>query len=158
MRLPGNLYLTLRKRGACHAIQTLRNLRVAIAVGRALDPCARQVSRQRWMDIDADLPKAAEVTLFRDYIPPPPPTLACFHSFFILSARKLSAYVFFSHALSDLLILSTYASYLSISFCTAEVPSKLPFISNTVYLINIACSYLLLYRFALPNSARGYLI
>ena len=33
LRLPRNLYLTLRKCCACHAIQTLRNLRAAVPMG-----------------------------------------------------------------------------------------------------------------------------
>ena len=36
LRLPGNLYLTLRKCCACHAIQTLRNLRTAVPMGPSL--------------------------------------------------------------------------------------------------------------------------
>ena len=41
LRLPRNLYLTLRKCCACHAIQTLRNLRAAV-------PASVQASQPRW--------------------------------------------------------------------------------------------------------------
>ena len=38
LRLPRNLYLTLRKCCACHAIQTLRNLRAAVPMGPSPRP------------------------------------------------------------------------------------------------------------------------
>ena len=38
LRLPRNLYLTLRKCCACHAIQTLRNLRAAVPMGPSPNP------------------------------------------------------------------------------------------------------------------------
>ena len=38
LRLPRNLYLTLRKRCACHATQTLQNLRAAVPMGPSPNP------------------------------------------------------------------------------------------------------------------------
>ena len=38
LRLPRNLYLTLRKCCACHAIQSLRNLRAAVPMGPSPRP------------------------------------------------------------------------------------------------------------------------
>ena len=55
LRLPRNLYLTLRKCCACHAIQTLRNLRAAVPVGPSPHPfrdrsetASVQASQPRW--------------------------------------------------------------------------------------------------------------
>ena len=55
LRLPRNLHLTLRKCCACHAIQTLRNLRAAVPMGPSprpfrtrSAPASAQASQPRW--------------------------------------------------------------------------------------------------------------
>ena len=55
LRLPRNLYLTLRKCCACHAIHTLRNLRAAVPMGPSPHPfrdrsetASVQASQPRW--------------------------------------------------------------------------------------------------------------
>ena len=83
--------------------------------------------RDRWLTWTWTRRNPQGVTLFFANSFSPPHANACFlarvHYLFLLSARKLSAYAFFVHALSDLLKL--------FSFCTREVPSKLPLTNTT---------------------------
>ena len=88
---------TMPKCCACHAIQTLRNLRVVARRSRAAPAPDRRASRQRWWTSTWARQNPQRATVFRDFYSP-------------------AAGAIFSRALSYHLIFSIHASYISISF------------------------------------------
>ena len=162
MRLPRNLHLTLRKCCACHAIQSLRNLRVAVPMG----PRSEHGPKALRTRSESGPTRRREQASFRlSGGDPNSRTGPCFLQLSILLPHARTYFL----ARLFLLFICLSESWLSISCRNTEVPSKLPLTKHDLVYVHImkhimgvntcvsmytavyTCVYIYIYMYALLN-------
>ena len=148
LRLPRNLYLALRKCCACHAIQSLRNLRAAVPMVPSPRPfrdrpapASVQASQPRWFAHCPEVQFTHSANVSASCYPPAL-LISVFVEAFSLAIRQSYLSVHANHILESYIYVS---SYLSLPYMSKQLAHLVPVLRKFLVKLPLMNTYLPLY-------------